>query len=76
MKNETEESRKSAVTSNYEWLKTQKNAWVQGSVMFPVRVDIITVDFEKCTANITTSYQSGTIGFDRLFRYQSECPCR
>jgi len=61
---------------DYEWLKTQKYGWVQGGIMFPVMVEIVSVDFEYKSVRVKTEYQSGTVPFERIFKSQSDCPCR
>jgi len=61
---------------DYAWLETQTSAWVQGALMFPVRVDILHVDWQLKEAVIKTTFQEGVIQFNKLYKSQSKCPCR
>lgn len=58
---------------NFDWIKTNKYAWMQGVVMFPVKVEILQFDFASQTAMIKTDYQQGEVDFSRL--YPSEMSC-
>ena len=67
---------KTDVSSSYDWLKNQNYAYIQGSVMFPVKVEIVSLDFENELAEIKTDYQSGKVEFSRLYQSEMSCPCR
>ena len=67
---------KTDVSSSYDWLKKQNYAYIQGTVMFPVKVKIVSLDFENELAEIKTDYQSGKVEFSRLYQSEISCPCR
>jgi len=67
---------KTDVSSSYDWLKNQNYAYIQGTVMFPVKVEIVSLDFENELAEIKTNYQSGKVEFSRLYKSEMSCPCR
>ena len=67
---------KTDVSSSYDWLKNQNYAYIQGTVMFPVKVEIVSLDFENELAEIKTDYQSGKVEFSRLYQSEMSCPCR
>ena len=73
---QNEQSCKTAVSSSYDWLTNQTYAYIQGIVMFPVKVEIVSLDFENKLAEIKTDYQSGKVEFSRLYQSEMSCPCR
>ena len=73
---QNEQSCKTGVSSSYDWLKNQNYAYIQGTVMFPVKVEIVSLDFENELAEIKTDYQSGKVEFSRLYQSEMSCPCR
>lgn len=75
-KSQTKQSCKTGVSSSYDWLKNQNYAYIQGTVMFPVKVEIVSLDFENEVADIKTDYQSGKVEFSRLYKSEMSCPCR
>jgi len=74
--NQALQLRENAVSSSYDWLNNQNYAYIQGSVMFPVKVEIVSLDFENELAEIKTDYQSGKVEFSRLYKSEMSCPCR
>ncbi len=73
---QNQQSCKTDVSSSYDWLKNQNYAYIQGTVMFPVKVEIVSLDFENELAEIKTDYQSGKVEFSRLYQSEMSCPCR
>ncbi len=73
---QNQQSCKTDVSSSYDWLKNQNYAYIQGTVMFPVKVEIVSLDFENELAEIKTDYQSGKVEFSRLYQSKMSCPCR
>ena len=65
-----------ATPKDYSFLKEGCYAWVQGSVGFPVRVQIITINAQEKTALIKSNYQEGTLPFEKFYPTEKECPCR
>ena len=63
-------------SNNYEWLKNSKTCWMQSSIGIPIQVEIISLDFTSEFAEIKTDYQNGKVEFSRLYKRESECPCR
>ncbi len=61
---------------NYEWLKTQKEAWMYGQMAWPVQVEIVSIDEAKQEAVVKTKFQEGRTDFDKLYKTESDCPCR
>ena len=57
---------------SYEWLKIQKHAYVSGVVGFPIKVEVLSFDFEEQTAYVRTMYQSGVLSFKKLFQFEKE----
>jgi hypothetical protein len=74
--NEKEQCVQTDVSSSYDWLNNQDYAYIQGSVMFPVKVQIMALDFENEVAEIKTKYQNGKVEFSRLYKSEMSCPCR
>mgnify|MGYP003537788815 FL=1 len=66
---------KTDVSSSYDWLKNQNYAYVTGIIGFPVKVEILSFDFEKQNAVIKTEHQSGVLDFKKLFRFEKEADC-
>lgn len=66
----------SEINSNHLWLKESKYGWIQGSVGFPVKVEILSVNMENKSVDIKTRYQCGKVGFDKLYKTEMSCPCR
>ena len=75
-KSQTKQTCQTDVSSSYDWLKNQNYAYIQGTVMFPVKVEIVSLDFENELAEIKTNYQSGKVEFSRLYKSEISCPCR
>lgn len=73
---QNQQSCKTDVSRCYDWLKNQNYAYIQGTVMFPVKVEIVSLDFENELAEIKTDYQSGKVEFSRLYQSEMSCPCR
>ena len=73
---QNQQSCKTDVSSSYDWLKNQNYAYILGTVMFPVKVEIVSLDFENELAEIKTDYQSGKVEFSRLYQSEMSCPCR
>ena len=44
---QNQQSCKTDVSSSYDWLKNQNYAYILGTVMFPVKVEIVSLDFEN-----------------------------
>ena len=61
---------------NYEWLKNATTAYIQGSVGFPVLVNIDLIDMAAQKAHIRTEFQNGDVDFSRLYKTEAECPTR
>lgn len=70
---ENEQLRLAEVTSSYDWLKDVKTAWTYGSILTPVEIEILSVDFEKQMAKVKTAYQEGNLPFDRIWKTSVEC---
>ncbi len=60
------------VSSSYNWLKNQNYAYVTGFIGFPVKVELLSIDFKKQNAVIKTNHQSGTLDFNKLFQFEKE----
>jgi adenine C2-methylase RlmN of 23S rRNA A2503 and tRNA A37 len=78
---ESEQLNKRIVTStfsvrDYDWIKPNIKAWMQGVVMFPVEVTILNSNSDKKEALVKTSQQEGWIEWNRLYKSEDECPCR
>lgn len=61
---------------NYEWLKSQNEAWMFGQMCWPVRVEIVSVDEDKREVVVKTKFQEGITDFEQLYMTESDCPCR
>lgn len=62
--------------SIYDWLKETEYVYAKGSVGFPVKLKILSLDFEKEVISFETQYQKGEINFSDIYKDKANCPSR
>lgn len=60
--------------NNYDWIKPQKMAWIQGSLGFSTEVKILEINGDM--VKIKTVFQEVEVEKNRLYKTQLECPSR